>query len=210
MNFGSHFTPVSFFTPAAPPATVTGANNGVSLSGTNVVLGNSVGGLSAQLLSNREIETNAFSITFKNTGTLNTVITANQIVCTNTSSGLLQQGTFGAGFALLTDRNTNQPFIRFRPANNLNTATVINNNGIIGFQDQLNIFKLRTDIITGDTIVAGTIKTGDGNLGDPPAQPWNLGQAVIAGPGLTLNQNVLVEVCINGVQWNLATVNLPA
>lgn len=46
------------------PATVTGANNGVSLSGLNVVLGNDVGGTLAQLISNREIPFNGFSLAF--------------------------------------------------------------------------------------------------------------------------------------------------
>lgn len=49
-------------------ASVTGANNGVSMSGKNVVLGNDVGGSLAALLSNREIPMAGFSIAFTNIG----------------------------------------------------------------------------------------------------------------------------------------------
>ena len=52
--------------PATPLATLTGANNGVSLSGGNVVLGNDAGGTAAQLLSTREIPLNSFQVNFVN------------------------------------------------------------------------------------------------------------------------------------------------
>lgn len=54
MRGGANFEGVTFFTPAA---TVTAANNGTSLSGTTVVLGNDVADLTrpAQLLNNRVI-----------------------------------------------------------------------------------------------------------------------------------------------------------
>lgn len=60
MSFGVSFTGVTFF--QAP--TVVGADNGTSLSGTDVVLGNDVGGNLATLLSNREIPLDTFFIQF--------------------------------------------------------------------------------------------------------------------------------------------------
>lgn len=57
---GITFTGVTAVSPAPPAPTVTGANNGVSLSGTDVVLGQDLGdpGLPAQLVSFREIPMN--------------------------------------------------------------------------------------------------------------------------------------------------------
>lgn len=50
--------------------TVTGANNGASLSGANVVLGNDVGGVGAVLLSDREIPTAGFDTHFSGLGSI--------------------------------------------------------------------------------------------------------------------------------------------
>ena len=61
MNFGSRFTPVSFFTPAVPPFPAGAANNGLSVDPVTglIVLGNDVGDATepARLLNNREIIT---------------------------------------------------------------------------------------------------------------------------------------------------------
>jgi hypothetical protein len=61
MNFGSHFTPVSFFTPAVPPFPAGAANNGLSVDPVTglIVLGNDVGDATepARLLNDREIVT---------------------------------------------------------------------------------------------------------------------------------------------------------
>lgn len=65
---GFSFSGATFFQPA-PVIPVQGANNGVSLNGTDVVLGNDAGtgaGGSAQLLNSREIDTNGFDIAFQN------------------------------------------------------------------------------------------------------------------------------------------------
>jgi hypothetical protein len=48
-------------------ATVTAANNGVSLNGTTVVLGDNAGGILSTLLNNREIEFGNFILSFLNT-----------------------------------------------------------------------------------------------------------------------------------------------
>lgn len=61
MNFGSRFTPVSFFTPAVPPFPANAADNGLSVDGVSgrIVLGNDVGDAAepARLLNAREIVT---------------------------------------------------------------------------------------------------------------------------------------------------------
>ena len=51
-------------------ATVTGANSGTSLNGTNVILGNAFGGTNGKLLANTEIPFNGFNIDFSGTGTI--------------------------------------------------------------------------------------------------------------------------------------------
>jgi hypothetical protein len=64
---GFSFSSATFFVPAA----VTGANNGLSKNGANIVLGNDAGtgaGGSARLLNNREIDMNSFDIAFQNFG----------------------------------------------------------------------------------------------------------------------------------------------
>lgn len=61
MNFGSRFTPVSFFTPAVPPFPAGAADNGLSVDPVTglIVLGNDVGDATepARLLNAREIVT---------------------------------------------------------------------------------------------------------------------------------------------------------
>lgn len=63
MNFGASFTGVTFFQ-AAPVVPVQGADNGTSLSGTNVQLGQDVGAVGdpARLLNNRVIPLNTMRL----------------------------------------------------------------------------------------------------------------------------------------------------
>jgi hypothetical protein len=181
--------------PAGAPFTSASAHEGTSIDAAGkVILGQIVGAVGdpALLDRNAEVPVNASgrTVTFR-----------------DLASAL--QTILGVGVVTLIDKTTNLPRIALQTAVAGNNGTIVNNAGSIEVRDSTNTFRLKTALSTGDTEVSGTIKTGDGNLGDPPAQPWNLGEAIVV-PGLTFNDTVFVEVCINGVQWNLATINLPA
>lgn len=96
MNFGSHFTPVSFFTPAVPPFPANAADNGLSVDPVTgrIVLGNDVGDATepARLLNNREIVTddiigNFYALIFNsiNYG-INTALNGQDITITGTNA----------------------------------------------------------------------------------------------------------------------------
>lgn len=92
MNFGSHFTPVSFFTPAMPPFPANAADNGLSVDPVTgrIVLGNDVGDITepARLLNNREIVTddpigNFFALNFNSVNYgINTALNGQDITIT--------------------------------------------------------------------------------------------------------------------------------
>ena len=78
--------------------TVTGANNGLSLNGTNVVLGNAIGaGLQAELISNRQIDFGNFFLMFNdNIGGNGTVKITTGLPIFNQVGLLLENSTFDA------------------------------------------------------------------------------------------------------------------
>lgn len=180
--------------PAGAPFTASSAHEGVSIDAAGkVILGQTVGavGNPALLDRNAEIPVNA----------------DNRTVTFHDLANALQT-VLGVGVITLVDTATGLPTIQLNVGGG-NDCSIVNQLGVFKLKDAGGTTRLRNTLATGDTIVTGTIKTGDGNLGDPPALPWNLGQSVSV-PGLTFNDTVFVEICINGVQFNLATVNLPA
>lgn len=181
--------------PAGAPFTSASAHEGTSIDASGkVVLGQTIGAVGNPALLDRNAEI--------------PVDAANRTVTFHDLANALQT-ILGVGIVTLVDKTTNLPTLALQTNVAGNNGKVVNNAGSVEIRNNANAFALKTDLATGNTEVAGTIKTGDGNLGDPPAQPWNLGEAV-AVPGLTFNTDLLVEVCINGVPVNLATVNLPA
>lgn len=89
--------------PVIPPATVTDANNGTSLNGTTVVLGNDVGGILATLLSDREIPMDSFFIRLLSSTQQNgnLILSAGNIAAGNFgNSKLMNEGS------TITKRNT--------------------------------------------------------------------------------------------------------
>lgn len=192
MNFGSNFTPVSFFSPSVPPFPLNAANNGLSVDPVSfeIVLGNNTGapGSPSQLLSDREVVTNAHTISF---------INANGLVKTTINTGLI------------TLLHPTKPQIVFNTSTANQAGTLENHSGLMQFLDSTLTPRLQTTLTTGDTVITGTITTGTGNLQFDPAQPWNLGN-IETIPGLSFDTDHLVEVCINGNQVLLACATLPA
>jgi hypothetical protein len=100
--------------PLPVPATVTAANNGTSLNGTTVVLGNNVGGILATLLSNRQIPLAGFNIQLTGGAGLAKIIlggTDNNGVVTNRAGRfeIKTDSAANAGHAatlLMTDEST--------------------------------------------------------------------------------------------------------
>lgn len=87
---GASFSGVSFFN----NPTVTDANNGLSLNGTTVVLGNNATGVAgaAQLINNREIWGNGFSVIMRDSAVETTRLNAGSITVTDANGASRMQG----------------------------------------------------------------------------------------------------------------------
>lgn len=133
--------------PAATPATVTAANNGTSLDGTTVVLGNAANGTSATLTSVREIPTGGFGLFTSGTGRFGIGRGANQppqallhVGPGNTS------GTVGTGAIILGSPNTSANIGEYSLNAGLNNRTVGNYNFATG---QLNNIYVNNGAVFG-------------------------------------------------------------
>lgn len=101
--------------------TVTGADNGTSLNGTNVVLGNDTGGTIGGLLSNREILLNTFSAKFRSATANNSV----SILSTVFAGARINVGTDGH----FSNNNIVANRVLAVPGTNINIGTVTGGRG---------------------------------------------------------------------------------
>lgn len=183
MNYGASFTGVTFF----QAATVQGANNGTSLDGVNVVLGNDVGaaGSPAQLLNNRDIliGANLLFLTGRTTanGTENVFFESGRINC-------LGDPALGVTPGMVMNIFTAPP----------NTAGILLTPTELEIQHGFNISRFETGL-NGSIVAANGIQTADPGSG---AGVWRLGVEVAAA--VAFDATRYIEVDINGTVYQLA------
>lgn len=180
--------------PSGAPFSASSAHEGTSIdTAGKVILGQAVGAVGDPALLDRNAEI--------------PVDASNRTVTFRDLASALET-ILGVAVITLVDTATNLPTIALNTAVAGNNAKLVNNAGSVEIQNGAGVFRLKTAVANGNTEVAGTIKTGKGNM-ISTNQPWLLGDKV-NNPGLTFDSENFVEVRINGVHLQLALANLPA
>jgi hypothetical protein len=171
--------------------TVTAANEGVSLEGTTVVLGQQVGaaGDPATLTRNAVIpDPGAFSISLQELA--------------DASETILMPGDI-----VLTDGLTGAPRITFNPVSpgDITSNSIVNLGADIEFHDSTDIATFTADTQTGDLFINGGYTSGNTvNFSTGPGK-WKLGKG--HNGAVTIEPNQYVEVEIDGILFKLAVVS---
>lgn len=186
-----------------PPATVTGANNGLSLNGTNVVLGGDVGA-GSDLLNNREIYTNGNLLTFLfDNGGASDRLDINEFELLWTAAGGTPRTEILAGqMGMFGDDNTIQ-FVGTSAQNSFilqNSIEQLQIIGQAGFAFPHWRF-LNDNVRRGDFLFEGGLESADPGTG---AGVWKFGTTHAAA--VALDAANYVEVSINGVIVKLGIV----